>query len=80
MYIKEHIHYYDKEPCIVFLSNEQLMQRKESFTMSLYKRAYKSSQILWDLKKYADKQNVEIVNYSEESEIDAFLTKKLVVE
>ena len=48
--------------------------------MNLYKRAFISSKIFGDIRNYANKQNVEIINYSEESEIDVFLTKKLVVE
>ena len=79
LHIEEHMHYYDKEPYMVFIPNEELERKKPCFTMNLYKRAYESSKILWGIKRYALKEKAEIINYSEDSEIDVFHVGKLDV-
>lgn len=80
MHIEEHMHYYDKEPYMVFIPNDELEQKNPCFTMNLYKRAYESSKILWGIKRYALREKAQIINYSEDSEIDVFSVGKLNLE
>lgn len=77
MHIEEHMHYYDEKPYMVFIPNEELEKKNPCFTMSLYKRSYESARILWDLKRYALKEQAQIINYSEDSEIDVFAVGNL---
>ena len=79
LHIEEHMHYYDEKTYYTFIPNEELQQKNSCFTMNLYKRAYQSSKILWDIQRYAAKEQAEIINYSEDSEIDVFQVGELNV-
>lgn len=78
LHILEHNHYYDLKKKEIILTNEELDKRERGFTENLNKRAYFSSKILWDLKKYAKDQGCEVTNYSQGSMIDAIKMGKLI--
>ncbi len=77
LHILEHNHYYNLERDEIIIPNEELMNRKESYTMWLNKRAYQSAKMLWNLKQYAEDNQAEMINYSEGSEIDSIKMGRL---
>ena len=77
LYVVENIHYYDTNTFTYTIPYSELHKREEGFLMRSHKRAYASHRCLWDMKKLADSQGCKIINYSEESGIDAFRIGKL---
>ena len=77
LHVVEHMHYYDTSPYEYTIPYEELHSREEGFFMRLNRRGYLSSRCLWDIKKLADNQGCNILNYSEDSRIDAFRVGKL---
>ena len=77
LHVVEHMHYYDDVPYEYTIPYEELLAREEGFFAHLNKRAYLSSRCLWDIKKLADYYGCKIVNYSEDSRIDAFRVGRL---
>lgn len=72
LHVVEHKHYYDKDAYEYTIPYEELHAREEGFWEQSYYRAYLSHKCLWDIKKLADSQGCQIINYSEDSRIDAF--------
>ena len=79
LHVVEHMHYYDEKAYEYTIPYEELLSREEGFFARLNKRAYVSSRCLWDIKKLADKYECSIINYSEDSRIDAFRVGKLKI-
>ncbi len=77
LHVVEHKHYYDETTYEYTIPYEELLLREEGFFAGLNKRAYLSSRCLWDIKKLADRFGCNIINYSEDSRIDAFRVSKL---
>lgn len=77
LHVVEHMHYYDKDVYEYTIPYDELHSREEGFWERSYYRAHLSCKCLWDIKKLADSQGCRIINYSEDSRIDAFRVGKL---
>lgn len=79
LHILEHNHYYDLEKEEIILTNKELDERKRGFIEILNRRTYLSARALWDIKVYAMDKGCDIINYSEDSMIDAIKMGKLQI-
>lgn len=77
LHVFENKHYYDKNVFEYIIPYDDLHSREEGFVMRAHRRAYLSHRCLWGMRKLADSQGCEILNYSENSGIDAFRAGKL---
>ena len=77
LHVVEHMHYYDTNVYEYTIPYDELLNREEGFFTRLSYRGYLSNRCLWDIKKLADYYGCNIINYSEDSRIDAFRVGKL---
>lgn len=77
LHVVEHKHYYDEKAYEYTISYEELNKRKESFFSALNRRAISNNKTIWNLSLLAKEYGCEIVNYSPQNEMDAFVTRKL---
>lgn len=65
-------HYYDQEKEYAYLSWDELNKMKNGYISSIFERASKSAACFFSLAKYAQKNNAEVINYSDDSALDGF--------
>ncbi|MCM1125501.1 MAG: hypothetical protein NC429_03435 [Lachnospiraceae bacterium] len=75
LHVVEHKHYYDEKAYEYTVSYEELSKWKESFFSAINRRAISNNRTIWDLSLLAKEYGCEIVNYSPQNEMDAFMTK-----
>lgn len=77
LHVVRNMHYYDTDAHEFMIPYKELHSKEEGYLEKLYYRAYLSYNCLWGIKKLADSQGCRIVNYSKDSNIDAFRIGKL---
>ena len=80
LHIYNHNHYYDLKRLEEVIDYNRILQMRDGFIATMYRRAVNSYKCCWELQKYASRMGCHITNYSKESMIDAFQMGDLCIE